>query len=54
MIRLALMPQSSLGQEMETQEREMGDEDPTYFQTRTTVKYDHTWVPGDTSNCEHN
>lgn len=27
----------------------MGDEDPTYFQTRTTVKYDHKWVPGDIS-----
>ena len=29
--------------------RELGGEDPTYFQTRTTVKYDHKWVPGDVS-----
>jgi hypothetical protein len=33
--------------ESQQQQRELGDEDLTYFRTRTTVKYDHKWVPND-------
>jgi hypothetical protein len=33
----------------EKQQKEMGEEDATYLQSRTVIKYDHKWVPGDVS-----